>query len=470
MCSLSADATVFPLDDLGQVPIEQLENEISEFAAHMYAGTCRWLLLVAEFDRRDAQLAWGFASCGEWLSWRCSISRLTAREQVRVARRLAELPRMRTLFADGRLSYSKVRAITRVATAENEDYLTDIALHASAAQLERLVRSYRRVVDTELDEANRAHDRRYLSCNWDEDGSLRVRGRLSADEGALVVRALAAGREALAADREALAADHEALRTPNGQEEVSAETQIGRQPAESQTTSNADALALMAETLLAGGAQELPAGERHQVVVHVDAAALTHDAPEGACHLEDGPGLPAEAARRLACDGSLVRIIERDGRPLSVGRRTRAIPPALRRALASRDDGCRFPGCNRRRVDAHHIRHWAHGGETKLSNLVQVCRRHHRLLHEGGYSVEPDGDAVRFRRPDGRLIAYQPCSGDAQRVRAINTRRRTTATIDSETCVPISAGERMDYGMAVEGLLEHDGLLGSDWHGPAPPA
>ena len=123
----------------------------------------------------------------------------------------------------------------------------------------------------------------------------------------------------------------------------------------------------MAETQLANGPAQRNGGARYQLVVHVDPAALSEDAPDARCALEDGPAIPAETARRLACDASLVALTEQNGRPLSVGRKTRAIPPALRRALQSRDHGCCFPGCNQRRfVDAHHIEHWAHGGETKL--------------------------------------------------------------------------------------------------------
>ena len=130
---------------------------------------------------------------------------------------------------------------------------------------------------------------------------------------------------------------------------------------------------------------------------------------EAESELADGTPLAAETARRLACDAAIVPLIERAGRPLSVGRKTRSIPPALRRALSSRDRGCRFPGCtNHRTVDAHHIEHWANGGATSLENLVQLCRHHHRLLHEGGYSVTKAGAGFVFRRPDGREIRPIP--------------------------------------------------------------
>lgn len=179
---------------------------------------------------------------------------------------------------------------------------------------------------------------------------------------------------------------------------------------------NVDALLLMAETLLDRPPAEQRGPERCQLVVHVDAAALAvpaarSDGPaEAGCQLDSGEALEPETARRLACDASVVRILERDGRPLSVGRRTRSIPTALRRALQTRDRCCRFPGCTQRHfLHAHHLRHWAHGGPTELANLIQLCRHHHKLVHEGGYSAETAPDqTLRFRRPDRTPIPTRP--------------------------------------------------------------
>ena len=166
----------------------------------------------------------------------------------------------------------------------------------------------------------------------------------------------------------------------------------------------ADALGRIAESFLQHGSEALSSGDRHQIVVHVDAETL-RDGGAGRSELEDGPSLAVETVRRLACDASIVRVVENEqGEPLDVGRKTRSIPPAIRRALNARDRGCRFPGCsNTRYVDAHHIHHWAHGGETKLSNLVQLRRFHHRQVHEGSVVIQYlDDGALRFVRPDGR--------------------------------------------------------------------
>jgi hypothetical protein len=203
----------------------------------------------------------------------------------------------------------------------------------------------------------------------------------------------------------------------------------------------------MADTLLANE-PSARGGDRFQVVVHVDAAALRDG--DGESELADGAPIAAETARRLACDAAIVPLLERGGRPLSVGRKTRSIPPALARALASRDRGCRFPGCtNHRTVDAHHIRHWANRGETSLDNLVQLCRHHHRLLHEGGYTVTKAGPGFVFRRPDGRQIrpVPRPPRGCSRTLRESNRR------IDPEATVTLWAGERFHLADNVDALL-----------------
>ena len=177
--------------------LERLEDEICELAAHIWAATCRWLCLVAEFDGREGWKESGCVSCAQWLSWRCGLAPGAAREQLRVARRLTELPRIREAFARGELSYSKVRAVSRVASANTEDDLLMLAQHATAAQLERLVRTYRGIVVSEIARQNRSHRQRELVWFWDDDGSLVVHGRLPAEDGAVFLQALEVGRDAV---------------------------------------------------------------------------------------------------------------------------------------------------------------------------------------------------------------------------------------------------------------------------------
>jgi hypothetical protein len=428
------------LDELADLPLSAIEREIETLAADINAAMCRWLLLVAEFDRRGGHEAFGQTCSATWLAWRCSVSPRAAREQLRVARALRELPRIRRAFAAGRLSYSKVRALTRVAEREMEQELVDLALEATAAQLERLLRGYRRAV---ADDAHaRQQERRHLSTQWDEDGSLTIRGSLPAEEGALFLKALEAAREAAAAT----AADEAATGEEGGERE---------RP----RISSADAVVAMAESALASGVSARPGGERHQVVVHIDADAIAASGAEDDAaatgELLDGLPLPAEAARRLACDASVVALVERDGEPLSVGRKTRSIPPSIARALRRRDRGCRFPGCGRDQfVDAHHIRHWAHGGETALTNLVQLCRHHHRLLHEGGFTVEAHGNDFVFRRPSGAIVPAVP---PGRRGRMTRVRRGTASASASGGWLgrrPRSAGEPMDLDLGVFALAQ----------------
>jgi uncharacterized protein DUF222/HNH endonuclease len=252
------------------------------------------------------------------------------------------------------------------------------------AAREKLVRSYRRAQEGQELSREAAQQRNQLLWWFHEpDGSLTIRGRLPAEVGALFIKAMQAAEDA-APPKNASAETFldERLTTGAGRVEV-----LGR----------------MAENFLAAGQHELSGGDRQQIVVHVDSQTLKHD-HDGCCELEHGPAIAAETARRLACDASLIAIIENEkGEPLNVGRKTRTIPPAIRRALNSRDRGCRFPACTiARYVDGHHIQHWAYGGETKLSNLVTLCRFHHRQVHEGRVVVQClDDGAIRFTRPNG---------------------------------------------------------------------
>src|ERR671924_1492471 len=154
-----------------ELPLDQLQDEIAELASHIYAGTCRWLELVGELDARGGFSEFGCGSCAEWLAWRCALTPRAAREHVRVARRLPELPLTHAAFARGELSYAKVRALTRVATAESEEELLALARVFTAAQLERAVRAYRRVTTAE---ARELQEGAYLSVFWEDDGSLTI--------------------------------------------------------------------------------------------------------------------------------------------------------------------------------------------------------------------------------------------------------------------------------------------------------
>src|SRR5881397_2259985 len=165
---------------LADLSLDELEGEIATLASHIYAGTCRWLELVGELDRRGSWTEWGCGSVAEWLAWRCALSPRSAREHVRVARRLAELPLIHEAFGCGELSYARVRALTRVAEPEDERELLELARHLTAAQLERAVRAYRHVTAAEADDL---HAIAYAGYSWQQDGSLVVRARLAPEDG-----------------------------------------------------------------------------------------------------------------------------------------------------------------------------------------------------------------------------------------------------------------------------------------------
>ena len=459
--------------------VEALGNRIADLAARIQAATCELLVLIRQFDERDG---WeGFASCAHWLSWRIGLAPGAAREKVRVAHALANLPRLSEAMRRGAVSYSKVRAVTRVATPATEQALLDVALAGTAAHVEQVVRTWRRVDRAaEQAEDRRRHESRALHTWVDDDGMIVVRGRLTPEVGAALRRALEAALDAGAGTAGPAAggagAPHAA--GPDATAPDSAAGEAAGELAPTIAQRRADALGMVAECALAGGLDKGTAGDRYQVVVHVDADTLADDGEQGEDHaavarpgdaavidgaavdrtaasprsqspavgsatagpgperpapyvpagtyrrragevsaaadkaspaLPDGPSRPvpdadgpprrrrtacpgpaggqsaldeaggihvsAETARRLACDAATVTMRHGPaGEILDVGRRTRTISPALRRALAARDRHCRFPGCAATRCDGHHIEHWAQGGATALGNLVLLCR------------------------------------------------------------------------------------------------
>ena len=464
--------------------MELLADRIAELSARIQAATYELLVLIHQFDQREG---WrGFASCAHWLSWRIGLAPGAAREKVRVARALADLPLLSDAMRRGVVSYSKVRAVTRVATPETEQTLLDVALAGTAAHVEQVVRAWRRVDRTaEAADDRRRHASRVLHTWVDDDGMVVIRGRLAPEVGAVVRRALEA---ALDAERRAAA-----TRDPGEPDPV--DEVAGVAPSFGQR--QADALGIVAECALAGGLDSGTAGDRYQVVVHADAATLAEDADvpagtslpahaaaarpaatsavarRGQAALEEGGGIHVSAAtvQRLACDSTVVAMRHGpDGQVLDVGRKTRTISPALRRALAARDNQCRFPGCQARRCDAHHIRHWAHGGTTALDNLVLLCRRHHRAVHEEGFRVTigPSG-AARFVRPDGRPLPAVPPAPHWTGAPLEPPAKRLVAAgiaIDGSTATPAWRGERLDLKWAM-GILwrPRPGMSADPGHG-----
>ena len=450
------------MEDPGSTPepglsTKQLAAEITELAGHLNAANRRWLSLIAEFDRRKGWSDSMTQSCAHWLNWQCGIALGAAREKVRVAHALEQLPQLSASMQRGELSYSKVRELTRVATPATEAELLMVGLHGTASHVAKLVRQYRRALEAEaLTREERQQSRRSVSYYFDdEDGSLVLNARLPAESGMQLLKAL----EAALPDLPLPPKDCEPpLHVPCGTSEHVV-LQPSRAPKISLTARRADALALIAESFMAHGAESMNGGDRLQIVVHVDHDTLK-DGVAGRSEFEDGSGMAAETARRHACDCSYVKITEDEqGEPLNVGRKTRSIPPGLRRALNSRDQGCVFPGCTHQKyVDGHHVHHWAKGGETKLDNLVSLCRFHHRLVHEGGVRIERlDDGAWRFIRPDGEAFVSmspghtKPMHGDWQSMQRDNEEH--DVHVDAHTARTRWRGETMDYGIAIDVLL-----------------
>jgi hypothetical protein len=292
------------------------------------------------------------------------------------------------------------------------------------------------------------------------------------------VKALQAADEAIRDDRAGTAHSSSDSAESRTTQNDSAESRTAQNDsAESHTSPaswserQADALTLVAETLLAHGPRGLPAGDRHLVHVHVNVSALAPlntdtQGDDVQCHLHDGPALARDVVRRFACDASVVALLENaQGEVLDVGRKTRAIPPALRRALQHRDKGCRFPGClSTRFVDAHHIEHWANGGATRLSNLVLLCRHHHSLVHEGGFTLAVERGQLVVRTPSGRVLEHAPAVSALREAGDVAIRRNHAERgieIDARTGVPGWGGERADYDYLVAMLQERDACCGA---------
>ena len=384
-----ADVAASPVEP-GGVPLERLEAQICELAGHLAAATCRFLVLLGDFDARQGWASWEMTSCAQWLSWKCQMSSGTAREHVRVARALRDLPVIRARFAAARLSYAKVRALTRIATPATEADLAELAGPMTGNQLERFARAHRQV--TRADDAE-ARVRRRLVWRFEEDGSLSGTFRLPPLAGAVLLQALRAACDDLAGP----AGD------PRG--DVSAETPARGDPAD-------------------------PAR----------------------CHVEDGSALSVSTAQMLSCTAALSWMRHDRGAVLALGRRRRRPNAAIRRAARERDNcRCRFPGCESRRVDLHHIQHWINGGRTDLANLVSLCPYHHKLVHDRGYLIAAS--------PPGGFAFYQPDGPIGQ---------AHEAEITPDTIIPPWYGERLDLDHAIWVCFANTRIRAEREHGGDP--
>src|SRR5690625_4267169 len=382
---------------------EALGERIQAQAAVVAGATCQFLLMLADFDARGGA-GWfvGLKSTAHWLAWACSMSPGAAREHVRVARALPSMPLTVTEFQAGRLSYSKVREISRVIDRVDEQTLVDMARAMTASQLARTISSVRAIDDTRLGQDA------VRQARWQhrEDGMIEVRAVLPAEMGAEVVTAL---ELALDRDGQAAAATHAAET-----DEPDALTEA----ADATTTATleqrkADALVALARTYLDTEPSDRTGEDRHLVIVELNADTLTahpltaaraDGVPVGTsqrCGILGAGPLETRTAERLACNGKIaLKVTDAGGEILYLGRSQRLASRAQRRALRLRDTTCVFPGCHQTtHLDAHHTTPWSHGGPTDIDGLALLCRRHHVMVHEGGLHLAPHPE---------RTSTYQP--------------------------------------------------------------
>ena len=429
-------------EELDQLPIERLEAELTTLAAQSASAMCRWLLMVAEFDRRDAAAQWwGVRSTAHWLAWQCAVDDRTARAHVAVARRIVGLPKTMAAFAAGELTYSKVRALVRVATISTEETWIEKARLATAAQLEEAVRGYRAALgaDDETPAPADAPDRAgELYDTWTEEGRGQLRAELPADDFAVAIAALDKRADELFQDQ--------ANSGPAG-------PQITRSRAELRAEALVDLLC-GANGCACGGDG---ADDRHLVVIHAKSSSID---TAGHAYIEGGPALTAERLAELLCDQPLALLVEDDaGNPLYLGRTTKQLNRRQRRALRYRDGRCcRFPGCRAtKRINGHHVAWWERDmGPTDIDNLVSLCPFHHRLIHQLEFFVKVDGEGrFVFTRPDGTVIEDAPEPPSIQR-----TLEEANAGLGTPVATAPAPGEGypQDLALTIDELVWKFGL------------
>ena len=438
--------------ELGCTESEVLGGRICAAASLAAQSECQLLELIGEFDAGNAVRWWsGVKSLAHWLSWACSMSPGTAREHVRVARALRKMPTIAAAFREGRLSYSKVREVSRVVDLVDEAELCELALTATAAQLAQLISGYRTAAGSRIKQERL----RGLSWTERESGIVDVRVRLPKEEAAVLIAALNAAKDQYATEDEQV--------TPS-----TASASASGDAKQADTTpayTLADAMLDVARLYLNTAPEDRSGEDRRLVVVHVNAELLGGESPSEeaenvpagtpdghssdagdqasdtespspgparseptggpgenvpagtspshsdetshvaeTCHIDGLGGIEPETARKLSCDADLLgAILDSSGDVLALGRTRRLVSRAQRRALMIRDLGmCQFAGCRQtHHLQAHHLVHWADGGPTDLANLLLLCSRHHTLVHEGGMIIQRVDRRWEFLMPDG---------------------------------------------------------------------
>ncbi|MCQ4146266.1 DUF222 domain-containing protein [Rhodococcus qingshengii] len=361
--------------------VEQLGSEICALAGQIAAATARFLTLLSKFDEDRGWSGPGLHSCAHWLSWKCGMSLHTGREYVRVAKALRPLPEMRKAFEQGRLSYSKVRALTRVTTPSNEQQMVRFGCEAPAAQIDRLAAGLRKATDNESGKS-KAPEHLQVRWHWDSDtGEFVIKGRLPAQDGARILAALAVAERERTRTAAIRPVDEKATKNPAGN--------IG------------PGLVAMAELATAAVTDRTSKAAANEVVFFHEANTV---------RVPSGPALPQSAAEEVLCNAKLRLGTTKEGCVLNLGRRTRVVSAKQMLALNYRDGCCRTPGCGRTRfLHAHHVKFWGRGGNTDLDNLIMLCGTCHRALHDGQFTITALGEQkFEFLYANGDVIDPAP--------------------------------------------------------------
>ena len=405
---------------------DRLGTEICALAGHIAAATARFLTLVARFDETRGWTGPGLHSCAHWLSWKCGLSQHTGREYVRVAKALTTLPKMRAAFEEGRLSYSKVRSLTRVATPLNDKQMVRLGTSAPSGQIDRLVAGLRKA--TSDDQGKPKLDRFETRWHWDPDtGDFVFRGRLAAQDGAKVLAALAN------AERDRTRTTEETGESVEPEEPPAANTV--RRP----LRNIGPALVAMADI----AAVATDAGKRSR------SAEVVFLREEKVVRVSGGPALEDADADEVLCDARVRAATTKQKCMLSLGRRTRIASAKQMTALMYRDGCCRTPGCGRTRfLHAHHVRFWRAGGKTDLDNLIMLCGTCHRALHRDEFMITAIGEQqFEFRLRGGSVMEPAPPSvGFADRL--------LSGEIADDAIVPDWGGDALRLNHAVGVILD----------------
>ena len=358
-------------------PLGVLESEIAGLCGTVNVATAALVDVIVAVIADGGWAGGGYRSVEHWVAVHCGLSPARSNDLCALARRVDELPETLSRFRAGRLSEDQVRPIARHVPGQFEASVAALAEQTTPSQIARVARSYRFDPPTDDDKDPEAEEqaeererqrRRSLSFGWDDDGNLRGGFCLPPDDGAIV-------KQALEASRDILFNEH----TP-------------KPPEEAQITW-ADALVRLADIALGTDATDRPARDRYQALIHLRTEDLNDLAATELAYLHLGPAVTPRVAKYMTCDASVRVILEKAGVPINEGHKYRTVPDKLRRVIEERDRGCRVPGCTDCRwIVVHHIVHWRDRGPTETWNLVGLCRRHHKLLHQGFFRITGNAD------------------------------------------------------------------------------